>query len=201
MEQRIEKSGGQQAKGFQLPVVTHWLRERSHDLLPSTWEVERRSLAREHLTREDLVSGALMQELSLIDGNFWQLSDRNDDELSGGIRAQWKSGRHSWVGAAATPSEPTAGHAVHRDRDILVLGGSLMGPAPGTLPKATMAWRQRGQAIEPGGPGTTVDVLFVEQRYRAHLVQNSWPQPAKFENASLNSLSRQQQVKNMELKS
>jgi hypothetical protein len=32
--------------------------------------------------------------------------------------------------------------------------------------------------MDPGGPTVVEVTLFVEQRYKAHLVQSSWPQPS-----------------------
>lgn len=57
---------------------------------------------------------------------------------------------------------------VQNVRDKLVLAISLtIGLVPGSLANETMPCRQRGQAIEPGGPFATVEVQFVEQRYKA----------------------------------
>lgn len=65
----------------------------------------------------------------------------------------------------AVESDPsTAGHVAHRDKDKLVRGSSLIGLIPGILKNETIACRQRGHGIDPGGPGTTVDVLLVEHR-------------------------------------
>jgi hypothetical protein len=47
------------------------------------------------------------------------------------------------------------------------------------LTNETMPCRQRGQATDPVGPWATVEIQIVEQRYKAHLVQNSCPQPAQ----------------------
>lgn len=89
---------------------------------------------------------------------------------------QWKSGLQNGVEIEAV-SEPSLEHVVHRDSDRPVRTTSLIGFVPGSLMKETIPCLQRGHAIEPGGPGFVVDVLLVEQRYNAQLVQNSCPQP------------------------
>lgn len=89
---------------------------------------------------------------------------------------QWKSGLQKGVEIEVV-SEPSLEHAVQRDNDRLGRTVSLIGFAPGSLMKETIPCRQRGHAMEPGGPGFAVDVLLVEQRYKAQLVQNSCPQP------------------------
>lgn len=117
--------------------------------------------------RHGLVSGSPMQKvvLSFTEGNLWQLRDRKEDEPIGGIRVHWKSGLQYWAGIEASESELTAGHVVHRDRERLVLGSSRTGLVmPGSAMKDTIAWRQRGHGIAPGGPGTVIEVLLVEHR-------------------------------------
>lgn len=97
-------------------------------------------------------------ELSLIEGNFWQLSDRKGAKPSEGIRAHWKS-------AAPAGPESMVGHVAQRESEKLVaLGSSLIGLVTASFTKAMIACRQRGQAIVPGGPETMADVLFVEHR-------------------------------------
>lgn len=67
-----------------------------------------------------------------------------------------------------------------KGRDNVVLGTSLtIAIVLSSFTNETMPWRHRGQAIEPGGPAT-VEHRFVEQRYKAQWVQNSWKQPASF---------------------
>lgn len=148
-----------------------WLKVKKHDLpLFSPWEavllrLVDPDLELEHRTRHELVSGTPMQrvELSLMDGNLWQLKDLNEDEPSVGILAHMMSGlQNSTESEESAPS--TAGHAAQKVRDRLVLGKSLTGFIPGILEKETIAWRQRGQGIEPGGLGAEVDVLLVEHR-------------------------------------
>lgn len=107
---------------------------------------------------------------SFIDGKFWQLIERNDEDLNG-IRLQSNSGLHNEV-FVEKDFEPGTLPVAHSDNERRVLGSALIGLNPGILKNDTTACRQRGQAIEPGGPVATVDVL-VEQRYSAHLVQNS----------------------------
>lgn len=174
-----------------LPVATYWLRAENHDLLLSEWEADRLKPDLEHLakwfrkfrstvhgTKEGLVSGAPMQrlELSFTEENRWQLRLRNEDPR-GEIRLQWKSGLQNGV-VSEVGSGPSPEH-VQNERDKLVLAISLTnGFVPGSLTNETMPFRQRGQAIEPRGHWETVELLFMEQRYKAHFVQNSWSQPA-----------------------
>lgn len=128
-------------------------------------EVDRLSLDLEHLTKrcrkfrsivhgtkEGLVSGAPKQRLALnfIDGNFWQLKERKEDER-GEMLVQWKSGSQSGVvnvvGSGSSPEH------VQKGSDKLVLTISLTtGLVPGSLTNETMPCRQRGQATEPRGP-------------------------------------------------
>ena len=110
-------------------------------------------------------------ELILIDGNLWKLMDRKEDPR-GNIREQRRSGLQNGV-ANEEDSSPSLEH-VQNDRDKLVLAISLTtGLVPGSLTNKTMPCRQRGHAIEPGGPLAMVEVQFVAQRYKAHRVQNS----------------------------
>lgn len=130
-------------------------------------------------TKEELLSPIQRLELSFIEFHLWQLRDRNDAP-SGEILEQVNSGLHNGVvnvgGSGASPEQ------VQNDRDKLVLAISLaIGFVPGSLTKETMPCRQSGHAIEPAWAWETDDVLFVEQRYSAQLVQNSWSQPAMFE--------------------
>lgn len=71
----------------------------------------------------------------------------------------------------------TDGQAVHRDKVMLLLGGSLIGLTPGILANETIGCLHKGQGMDPGGTNKLVEVLVMEHRYRAHLVQNSWLQP------------------------
>lgn len=133
-----------------------------------------------HGTKEELVSGSPKQklELSFIDGNFWQLKLRKEDP-SGEIRVQWKPGLQSPVVSEVDSCTWWSTEQVQNVRDkLLVLVISLIGLVPGSLSNETMPWRQSGQGIEPIGPLATTQELFVEQRYKAHCVQNSWSQPA-----------------------
>jgi len=103
-------------------------------------------------------------ELNFIEGNLWQLRERKEEEPSGGIRVQWKSGLHNWLFIEASRgSKPTAGHVAQRDSDGLVLGCSRAGLLPGILANETIAFRQRGHGMDPGGPDA-VTPMFVEQR-------------------------------------
>lgn len=116
--------------------------------------------------RQELVSGAPMHsvELNFIDGNLWQLRDLKEEEPRGGIWVQRKSGLHNWVSTGASlGSGPTAGQAAQRDSDKLVRGFSRAGLVPGILMNETIAFRQRGHGMEPGGPDA-VKATFVEQR-------------------------------------
>lgn len=124
------------------------------------------------------MSGDPMQRLgwSLTDGNLWQLRLRKEDP-SGEIFVQLgllglQSGVVSVVGSGISPEH------VQNASERLVLAISLgTGLVPGSLVNKTIPWRQSGHGIEPEGPWT-VTALFIEQGYRAHLVQNSWSQPA-----------------------
>ena len=108
--------------------------------------------------------------LILIDGNFWQL--RGGKDPRGDFPEQQNSGLYNGV-VNEEESDPSEEH-VQNDSDKLVLAFSLaIDLAPRSLTNETMPFRQRGHAIEPGGPLDTVEVQFVEQRYKAHLVQNS----------------------------
>jgi hypothetical protein len=60
------------------------------------------------------------------------------------------------------------------DRDKLVLAIPFtIGLVFRSFTNETMPFRQRGHAIDPSGPRATIVLQFVEQRYKAHLVQNS----------------------------
>lgn len=110
-------------------------------------------------------------ELIFIDGNLWKLMERKEDPR-GNIREQRRSGLQNGV-ANEEDSSPSLEH-VQNDRDKLVLAISLTTClVPGSLTNKTMPCRQRGHAIEPGGPLAMVEVQFVAQRYKAHRVQNS----------------------------
>lgn len=110
-------------------------------------------------------------EFILIDGNLWQLRERKEDPR-GEIPEQRGSGLQNGV-SSEEDSSPSPEH-LQKDRDKLVLAISLTTDlVPGSLTNETMPCRQRGHAIEPGGPLATVEVQFVEQRYKAHGVQNS----------------------------
>lgn len=87
-------------------------------------------------------------ELSFSDDNLWQLRERKDDPV-GGNRAECTSGLQNGVSIV---SEPRAVQ-VQNDSDKLVLAMSLtIADVASSLTNETMPWRQRGQAIEPGGP-------------------------------------------------
>lgn len=95
------------------------------------------------------------------------------EDPRGEIREQQTSGLQSGVVRAADSAAASPEH-VQNVRDRLVLANSFTaGFVPGSMANETMPLRQRGQAIEPGGPWATVHVQFVEQRYRAQRVQNS----------------------------
>lgn len=95
-----------------------------------------------------------------------------NEDPGGEIRAQWTTGLQSGV-VIDVGSNISLEH-VQKDRDKLVLATALtVGFASGSLINDTIPCRQRGQAIEPVGPLATFVVLFVEQRYKAHCVQNS----------------------------
>ena len=102
---------------------------------------------------EGLTSGAPIQrlELILIDGNLLQLTDRKDDPR-GEIREQQTSGLQNGVVRVAHSDAGSPEH-VQNARDKLVRAISFTaGFVPGSIANDTMPLRQRGQAIEPGGP-------------------------------------------------
>lgn len=91
-----------------------------------------------------------MLELILIDGNLWQLMVRKEDPR-GEIRVQYTSGLQRGV-VIEVESGISLEH-VQKDRDKLVLATALtVGFVPGSLANDTMPCRQRGHAIDPGGP-------------------------------------------------
>ncbi|KAG6502282.1 hypothetical protein ZIOFF_042171 [Zingiber officinale] len=64
-------------------------------------------------------------------------------------------------------------HSVNRDVDELAVTRAFIRLASGSLMNETIACRQRGHGIDPGGP-CAFEVLSVVERYSAQLVQNSW---------------------------
>lgn len=107
-----------------------------------------------------------------MDGNLWQLRERKEYPR-GEILEQHSSGLQNGVSSEDDNSGPSPEN-VQNDRDKLVLAISLTTDlVPGSLTNETMPCLHRGHAIEPGGPLETFEVLFVEQRYKAHRVQNS----------------------------
>lgn len=111
-------------------------------------------------------------ELSFMDGKFWRPSDPKEEEPAG-VRLQWTFGLHSWEAVEVADSKPEPEPVVHIDKGRLTFGRSWVRLVSGSLTKEKTACRQRGQAIEPGGPRFTVEMLPVEHKYSAHLVQNS----------------------------
>lgn len=100
-----------------------------------------------------------------MDENLWQLRALKEAELRGGILEQQKSGLHDWIAQAASDSDLTTGHVVHKDSDRFDLDGSLIGLSQyDRLENEMIAFRHRGQGIEPGGPEMIVEVALVEQR-------------------------------------
>lgn len=88
-------------------------------------------------------------ELILTDGNRWQLRDRKEDPR-GEILEQRNSGLQNGVSDVGSGTSP---EHEQNDRDKLVLAISLItGFVPGSIANETMPFRQRGHAIEPGGP-------------------------------------------------
>lgn len=167
----------------QVPAATDWFNEQNHDLIPSFTDIDLLKPEPEYLPNWFLMfrpetTGELtsppkhMLELSLNEGNFWQLRERND--ANGDPRA---AGLQNGVFRSLGSSCISLEH-VQNDRDKFVLGASLInGGVSGSFTYETMPCRHRGHAIEPGGPLLVVDAEFVEQRYKAHCVQNSWSQP------------------------
>ena len=162
------------------PFIT-WFRAENHELLPSILFLVFLSTLL-GIKEELLLWGAPIQrlELSIIEGNLWELRGWHDAP-GGESWEQVNSGLHNGVvnvgGGSGTSLEQ-----VQNDRDKLVLAISLaIGFVLGSLTNETMPFRQSGHAIEPGGPLEHDDVQFVEQRYSAQHVQNSWSQPSTFE--------------------
>lgn len=114
-------------------------------------------------------------ELIFIDGNFWQLRLRKEDPR-GEILVQCIPGLQTGVASNVEWSDISP-EQVQNVRDKLVLAMSLTGRVPGSLSNETMPCRQRGQGIEPSGVLAVFEELFVQQRYKAHCVQNSCSQP------------------------
>lgn len=123
-------------------------------------------------TNEGLTSAPKQRlELILNEENLWQLCDRND--LEGEEIFDLVGLQNGVVMSVESPSTSLE-HVQNVNDKFVVLGISLgSGLVPGSLTNETMPWRQRGQAIEPGGPCVVVEAEFVEQRYKAHCVQNS----------------------------
>lgn len=127
-------------------------------------------------TKEGVTSEAPKQRLELIlkEENLWQL------DMEGVLEAREVVGLQKGV-VMSVESPRTSLEQVQKVKDkfVVVLWISLgKGLVCGSLTNVTMPWRQRGQAIEPGGPCLLVEAEVVEQRYKAHCVQNSWSQPA-----------------------
>lgn len=113
--------------------------------------------------------------------NCWKPSDRNEEERCL-ICLYWKSGLVICLAFEVAGFDLVVECVTDRDLDRFALTRSfVMLVVPGSLMNETIACRQRGHATDPGGPCTVADVLFVEQRYNAQVVQNSWWQPAEWE--------------------
>lgn len=115
----------------------------------------------------------------LNEENLWQLKERNDLEGEDDVldpREEVVAGLQNGVVMSAVSSRTSLAH-VQNVRDKFVVVDLCIclsrGLAPGSFTNDTMPCLQRGQAIEPGGPCVLVEVGFVEQRYKAHCVQNS----------------------------
>lgn len=105
--------------------------------------------------------------LSLSDGNFWDLKDR---EASLGL--------HKGVVSSAVLLLLSAieEHEQHEREELgfnVWIGGFVLA----SFLNETIPLRQSGHGIEPGGPLGELEVLLVEHRYKAHRVHSSCKQP------------------------
>jgi len=125
-------------------------------------------------TKEGLTS-APKQRLGLIlnEGSAWQLLERNVLEGEEVLDPRDVGLQNGVV--MSVESSNTSLEQVQNARDRLdgLCISFCRGLASGSFTNETMPCLQRGQAIEPGGEVVVVEVEFVEQRYKAHCVQNS----------------------------
>jgi hypothetical protein len=127
------------------------------------------------------VTSAPKQRLELIlKEENWQLNERNLLEGEEIFDPREDVGLQNGVVMSLESPSTKLEHVQNvKDKFVVVLcitfGNGLV---CGSFTNETIPWRQRGHAIEPGGPCVLVEAEFVEQRYNAHCVQNSWSQPA-----------------------
>ncbi len=103
--------------------------------------------------------------------NFWKLWDQKYP--SEDFREERKLGLHNGVVIEEVVSGSSK-EQLQNDRDKLVFAGPFtIGLTFRSFTNETMPFRHRGHAIDPKGPRPAVVLQFVEQRYKAQLVQNS----------------------------
>lgn len=110
------------------------------------------------------------------EGNGLQVTGQKISEESESERLFLKSGDP--IVSDSSCSRWWRMHGVQKLRDRGSLNSFV--EEPGSLRKETMACRQSGQGMEPGGIDDSEGMLLVEQRYRPHLTQSSCPQPVKY---------------------
>ncbi|BAT76668.1 hypothetical protein VIGAN_01470700 [Vigna angularis var. angularis] len=125
-------------------------------------------------TKEELTS-APKQRLGLIlnEGIAWQLLERyvlETEEVLDPRDVGLQNGVVMSVESSNTSLEQVQNAS---DRFDGLCISFCRGLASGSLTNETIPCLQRGQAIEPGGELVVDEVEFVEQRYKAHCVQNS----------------------------
>lgn len=125
-------------------------------------------------TKEGLTS-APKQRLGFIlnEGNPWQLMERNDLEGEEFLDPREVGLQNGVVMSLESPNTSLEHVQNVRDKFDVLCISLCSGLASGSFTNETMPCLQRGHAIEPGGPVVVVEVEFVEQRYKAHCVQNS----------------------------
>lgn len=179
-----------------LPVETDWLREQNHDaFLLSLWEDDRLKPEPEHLanwflkflltvqgTNEGLTSEAPKQRLEFIlrDENLWQLNERNDLEGEDFDPREVVGLQNGVVISVVSPKTSLEHVQNVRDRFVVLWISLGSGLVSGSFTNVTMPCRHRGHAIEPAGPWVVLEAEFVEHKYKAHCVQNSWSQPVLY---------------------
>lgn len=168
--------------------------QNQDDFLLSVWELDLPKPEPEHLvkwflkflllalvqgTNEGVTSAPKQRlELSLNEEN-WQLKERNLLEGEENLDPREVIGLQNGVVMSVESPRTSLEHVQNvKDKFVVVLCITFgSGLVSGSLTNETILRRHRGQAIEPGGPFVLVEVEFVEHRYKAHCVQNSWSQP------------------------
>lgn len=107
----------------------------------------------------------------LTDGNGLQETVQNDSEDTGETLGFLRNSDLHAELHGESGSQVSDAHGVHNPS--VIFNFNSFDRDPGNFTKDTMPWRQRGQDMDPGGPTVVEVTLFVEQRYKAHLVQSS----------------------------